>query len=148
VNGEVSNGGITAIFDKDNFETVYTTEFFFGPVFELLNRTNLSLPLAIGFHILTTNAKVDLPTTVFSGYFSSLEYNGTQFGIASTFGARFIFNNGFYFVPRLKLAIDFGGKIEPEYKSNTYAMYPTDTSRIVSIAAFLGVGYQFGKQNI
>ena len=113
-------------------------------MFELLNKKNFSLPLAVGLHLTRVYAEVDIPTTIFAGYFNSLEYEGTQFGLGATFGFRYILNSGFYFAARVKSAFDFIGKIEPKTESNNgYYMYSTNNSATFVFTFSIGAGYQF-----
>jgi hypothetical protein len=144
LDGEIVNtDGSKATFNESHFKTVHFMQFFVGPIFELLNRKNFSLPLAVGLHVTSYNAVVDVPKTIWASYFSSVEYTGTQFGIGATFGFRYIFNNGLYVLARIQGSVDFLGKIEPEGKSLTYYFYPTKNSFALSAGTFIGVGYQF-----
>jgi hypothetical protein len=142
-------GGFTAIgatwyFDETNLKSKYTFDACIGPVFDLLGKKNFSLPLAVGIHLTHTHAEIDVPTTVFSARFSSMEYGGTQFGLGTSFGFRYIFDAGFYVATGMKLAVDFLGKIKA--KGNTFdggEMSPTDTSFTLVYSFFFGGGYRF-----
>jgi hypothetical protein len=136
--------GVTRYFDDTNLKSKYTFDACIGPVFDLLGKKNFSLPLAVGLHLTHTHAEIDVPTTEFAPFFSSMEYGGTQFGLGTTFGFKYIFDAGFYITTGMKLAVDFLGKIKAE--GDTFdgrGMSPTDTSFTLVYSLFFGGGYRF-----
>jgi hypothetical protein len=142
VMGGFTSGG-TRSFNEENLKSVYTFDAFIGPVFDLLGRKNFSMTLAVGFHLTHTYTEIDVPTTVFYDLFNSMEYEGTQFGLGATFGFRYIFDTGFYFMAGLRTSIDFLGEIEA--KGETFdgrGMSPTDTSFTLGFSFFFGAGYK------